>query len=99
MIKTKNIPKILSIKCPECSKTLATRAFLARHLKVKHPKKKLELICDFDGKIFNSKENLKIHLQRHRQEILTCLVCMKSYISKHIFRRHLKGVSKIIFKL
>lgn len=81
------------VKCKQCNKTLATNAYLARHIKTRHPKEKLEFICDFDGKKFSNKEYLKIHLERHSNSILTCSVCMKSYLSKHTFRRHLKGVS------
>lgn len=83
------------IKCPQCPKVLYSHSYLTRHLKTRHPKEKLNFLCDFDGKQFSTKDLLRIHMQRHASTILTCSVCMKSYISKHTFRKHLKSVSKI----
>ncbi|CRL07690.1 CLUMA_CG020647, isoform A [Clunio marinus] len=79
------------IICEICSAVLKSEAFYKRHLITKHPQTPKIYICDYDGKQFNAKDYLRIHMDRHRKnQILTCDICTKSYISLHTFRRHLK---------
>lgn len=81
-------------QCQECGKNFKSQGFLSRHMKTVHNKEIKAFICDFCGKTFLRKEFLKTHLQRHARTVLTCNICMKSYTSKSIFRRHLTGVCK-----
>lgn len=82
------------IVCEICSAVLKTDLYFKRHMKAKHPENPKVYVCDFDGRTFTMKDYIRIHMDRHRRhQILTCLICQKSYISKHTFRRHLRIVS------
>jgi hypothetical protein len=84
-----------SIVCEICSSVLKSELFYKRHMRSKHPKDPKLYICDFDGRTFTTKDYIRVHMDRHqRHQILTCLTCQKSYVSRHTFRRHLKIVSK-----
>lgn len=87
-----------NIECDICSKFLKSENYLKRHMTTKHPDNPKMFICDFDGRSFAAKDYIRIHMDRHRlHQTFTCHICMKSYISKHTFRRHLKMVSSIIW--
>jgi transcription elongation factor Elf1 len=89
-----NLSKSKKFNCNLCDASLYSEKFLMRHMITRHPKTPKILICDFDGKQFRNKDNLKFHMERHRStELLTCEICQKSYISKMTFKRHLKTVS------
>lgn len=85
-----------SVKCEICEKPLKSENYLKRHIATKHPENPKMFICDYDGRSFTAKDYIRIHMDRHRKhQTYTCSICMKSYISKHTFRRHLKMVKHI----
>ncbi|KAG5673976.1 hypothetical protein PVAND_003972 [Polypedilum vanderplanki] len=77
------------IVCEICKAVLKSQSYYQRHKKTRHPAKPLQYICDYDGKIFTAKSYLRIHMQRHIEEILICNVCCRAYNSKISFRSHL----------
>lgn len=81
------------IICEICSALVTSEGYYKRHLKTKHPSVPKTFICDYDGRTFTSKDYLRTHIDRHRKhQILTCKTCMKTYVSRFTFRRHLKMV-------
>lgn len=82
------------VTCEICNVVLKSALFHKRHLMLKHPKTPRIYTCDYDGRTFELKDYLRIHLDRHRKhQMFTCEICQKVYISRHTFRRHLKMVS------
>ncbi|CAG9809327.1 unnamed protein product [Chironomus riparius] len=79
----------ISLKCEICKTILKSEYYFKKHKERRHPEIPRNYICDYDGKHFANKNYLRIHMERHQQEILTCNICMKAYNSKIILKRHL----------
>lgn len=78
------------IVCEICSSVLKSELYFKRHMTARHPATPKVYICDFDGRTYNTKDYIRIHMDRHRRyQILTCETCQKNYTSKHTFRKHL----------
>jgi hypothetical protein len=73
-------------ECDLCGQKLQQKHFLVRHLKLKHEGNQINKFqCDFDDKIFVSKEKLKAHMKGHRA-VSKCEICRKKvkYIKEHM---------------
>lgn len=58
-------------------------------MKTKHIVK--DFICDYEGKHFNSKDKLRLHIYKHRKHFLVCCtVCGNSYTTRQSMRKHLR---------
>lgn len=76
-------------KCNLCSKKLSSELFLRNHMKTIHSIK--TFICDYDGREFNTKDKLRLHIYLHRRYYnLECSVCKKSYKTDQAMRKHLR---------
>lgn len=76
------------LKCNFCTKKLSTKQFLENHIRVVHSK---SFICDHDGKEFNTKDKLRLHIYLHRKYYqLECSVCKKKYKTDQAMRKHLR---------
>lgn len=76
-------------KCLLCSKKLTTELFLRNHMRNIHSIK--TFICDYDGREFNTKDKLRLHIYLHRKYYnLECSVCKKSYKTDQAMRKHLR---------
>lgn len=82
------------VTCQVCNVELKSALFHKRHILAKHPETPRLYTCDYDGRSFELKDYLRVHLDRHRKhQMYTCEICQKAYVSRHTFRRHLKMVS------
>lgn len=74
--------------CDICQKTLSSEAHYLKHVKTHNPK---DFICDFDGKHFNTKDKLRLHIFQHRIYFsVSCTVCGKEYKTNQSMRKHLR---------
>lgn len=74
----------------KCSKILSSRAHLKKHLNTTHRVK--DFICDYDGKHFNTKDKLRLHIFQHRIYFrVNCEVCNKEYKTNQSMRKHLRA--------
>lgn len=75
--------------CDICSKVLTSQFHYQKHLRTIHVAK--DFICDFDGKHFNTKDKLRLHILQHRKYYrVKCTVCGKSYTTDQSMRKHLR---------
>ena len=50
-----------------------------------------DFICDYDGKHFNTKDKLRLHIYQHRIYFrVKCAVCDKEYKTNQSLRKHLR---------
>lgn len=84
--------KIVSIHCPPCNKTFMTWSGLKRHNESEHTLVNLEsLKCKVCGKIFKSRQTLKMHKKTHGERRMSvCDVCGKGFTTAVILRAHLE---------
>lgn len=84
--KRKHIKKYL---CEICQQNLSSQAHLQKHINTKHQPK--DFICDFDGKHFNTKDKLRLHIFQHRLYFrVKCVVCQRVYRTNQSMRKHLR---------
>lgn len=82
------------VTCEVCNVVLKSALFHKRHMLARHPETPRLYTCDYDGRTFELKDYLRVHLDRHRKhQMYTCEICQRAYVSRHTFRRHLKMVS------
>jgi KRAB domain-containing zinc finger protein len=78
----------VNLKCDLCQKVLSSTAHFAKHMKTIHKPK--EFICDYEGKTFNTKDKLRLHIFQHRKYYkISCNVCNKEYKTNQSMRKHL----------
>lgn len=76
-------------QCPICNKNLANDAKLVTHLVLRHTPK--SFTCDHCGKVFRSKDNLRLHMSHHRKHFyVECRACKRGYKSIQSLRYHLR---------
>lgn len=74
--------------CKICLKQLSSFAHLQRH-NLKHLPK--NYICDYEGRNFNTKDKLRLHILQHRKYYrVQCQVCQNSYTTNQSMRKHLR---------
>lgn len=90
----------LSFGCKFCDKRFASGGSLSLHMTVKHPKEVAtkepsKFICDYDGKVFESVNGLKGHMQVHMKSKLEKVKCEKCqmevqqrYLKRHMVEIH-----------
>lgn len=75
--------------CTVCSKNLSSPAHLLKHMSTTHKPK--DFICDHDGKHFNTKDKLRLHIFQHRKYFrVQCTVCRREYKTNQSMRKHLR---------
>lgn len=73
--RLKNQKKYL---CNFCQKKRSSQKHLDRHINTVH--KIRDFICDYEGKHFNTKDKLRLHIFNHRKHYrIKCTVCNKEY--------------------
>lgn len=89
--KVKAMKKNLKIySCEICQQNLSSPAHLQKHINTKHQPPK-DFICDFEGKHFNTKDKLRLHVFQHRLYYkVSCTVCFKEYKTNQSMRKHLR---------
>lgn len=76
-------------QCDFCEKWLSSELNLIRHQGTVHVAK--DFICDFEGKHFNTKDKLRLHILQHRKYFrVSCLVCNREYSTNQSMRKHLR---------
>lgn len=86
---SRNLTKI-QWKCKVCQKQLSSQAHFNKHMDTIHKPK--DFICDFDGKHFNTKDKLRLHIFLHRKHYrIACEVCGKEYKTNQSMRKHLRS--------
>lgn len=95
VVKVKRKPtgklKRSKFPCDQCKKILSSAAHLKKHINTTHCVK--DFICDYDGKHFNSKDKLRLHIYIHRKHYrVQCGVqgCNKEYTTNQSMRKHLR---------
>lgn len=84
--KLKNKKKYL---CNICQKNLTSQKNLNRHINTAHKPK--DFTCDYEGKHFNTKDKLRLHIFQHRLYYrVKCIVCDKEYKTNQSMRKHLR---------
>ncbi|CRL07691.1 CLUMA_CG020648, isoform A [Clunio marinus] len=75
--------------CDHCKKILSSFIHLQKHLNTTHKPK--EFICDYEGKCFNTKDKLRLHILQHRLYYrVSCNICQKEYKTNQSMRKHLR---------
>ncbi|KAJ8735307.1 hypothetical protein PYW07_006927 [Mythimna separata] len=84
--------KITTIHCLPCNKTFATWSGLKRHNENDHTQVSLEsLKCATCGKIYKSRQTLKIHEKVHEdRKLIMCDVCGRGLTSAVVLKAHLE---------
>ncbi|CAG9801771.1 unnamed protein product [Chironomus riparius] len=86
---SKPLKKRSQFECTICKKQLSSEAHFTKHMNTIHKPK--QFICDFDGKIFNTKDSLRLHMFNHRIYYkIKCEVCSKEYKTDQSMRKHLR---------
>lgn len=76
-------------QCEKCDKFLSSEKHFKKHLAKVHLDK--TFICDFEGKTFNTKDKLRLHIFQHRKYFkVNCEVCDKQYKTNQSMRKHLR---------
>lgn len=84
----KTIGKIV-FPCTVCRAKLKSEAHLKKHMVTRHQPK--DFICDYEGKHFNSKDKLRLHIFQHRKYYrVQCTVCHREYRTNQSMRKHLR---------
>lgn len=84
--KRKNLKKY---SCELCQQILSSPAHLQKHINTKHQLK--DFICDYEGKHFNTKDKLRLHIFQHRLYFkVKCIVCKREYKTNQSMRKHLR---------
>ena len=81
-------------KCHLCQKILSNEMNLVRHIKDNHSQNK-SLLCDFCGKAFNRRDNLRKHKQQIHEKTAKkhpCEICKKIFSQSCHLNRHLKNI-------
>lgn len=75
--------------CDQCKKILSSAAHLKKHNNTTHRLR--DYVCDYDGKHFNTKDKLRLHIYIHRKHFrVHCEVCSKEYTTNQSMRKHLR---------
>lgn len=75
--------------CGICGTILATEFHHKKHLKTRHQPR--DFICDYDGRHFNTKDKLRLHVFLHRKFYrVKCEVCHREYRTNQSMRKHLR---------
>ena len=78
-IQACNLPK--DKECPVCKKAYKSSKRLSNHMDVAH-KGSPKMICDKCGKIFTSKDSLRVHKANlHREKVVTRVACVIAQIT------------------
>jgi KRAB domain-containing zinc finger protein len=86
--RTKRIRKFKSIQCPICSKILATKYTLRKHVRDHNQTFK----CKYCDKLFGDQTRLKAHIRYYHENTnsFKCEFCSKIFINKYYFKIHVK---------
>lgn len=79
-------------KCTICEKKYLNNLYLEQHIKNKHSKGQTEYFeCDFDGKVFERRSSLYIHMHVHIPKV-KCKICQKELkpqsLNQHLISFH-----------
>lgn len=77
--------------CQQCGESFEIPYFLNHHQKTVHNSKDDTLICDLCGKMYMTRESLKLHKESHVVKI--CQICGKHLRNKRSFERHFSRCS------
>lgn len=84
----KKIRKVV-FPCTVCRAELSSEAHLNKHMITRHQPK--DFICDYEGRHFNSKDKLRLHIFQHRKYYrVQCTVCQREYRTNQSMRKHLR---------
>lgn len=73
-------------ECPECNNKYLEKYELKSHMESAHS---TQLLCDCCSKVFTSRQGLKQHQQRHKNQFrYSCSVCGKGFLNKSHFESH-----------
>ena len=90
-MKTKHPDKLPVLNCSICDARFLRQNYLEAHLKNKHQDGQIDQFeCDFDGKIFKSKQKLLGHMKIHRL-LIECKFCQKA-IKVGSIKGHIKNI-------
>jgi len=92
---------ILPFICTACDRKFSSQKNLNIHMSSLHPKeyaeskKSEQFVCDFDGKIFNSRNEIQLHMPVHMKSKtmkVKCSICeieiQQRYMNRHISAVH-----------
>ena len=91
-IKLMNISGGKSHKCGDCNAVFKTNARLKEHIIIHTDNK--PFACELCDKSYNSKSNLRKHIELHKNLEVICVQCPKVFCSKYQMRQHAKIHSK-----
>lgn len=89
--------EIVTVTVENSSSQKASRAKTRSKAKLKNKKRPLrkivlkDFICDYEGRHFNTKDKLRLHIYQHRLYFrVKCAVCDKEYRTNQSLRKHLR---------
>jgi KRAB domain-containing zinc finger protein len=89
-------PDCKFFECDFCGMRCLRKSSFIRHLKLKHKNGKIEEFqCDYDGKIFTSKERLYLHMTGCHRVAAKCKMCEKEVKNMKSHIRMVHQVEKI----
>ncbi|XP_053601736.1 zinc finger protein 62-like [Plodia interpunctella] len=76
-------------KCSLCPLQYSQIASLHSHMESAHGKIKVEITCQYCGKIVKGRSKASKHLQRHKKVEVQCDICKKFFKSKSTLQNHM----------